>query len=352
MLDVLQTLRDTHAGEPWRWRPDWAAGRVEDGSRAIASFAWVFAILWNLISLPAGYFGVREALQKHNYAALLALLFPAVGIGLLVWAIRSTLRYRRYGVSRFDLTTIPGVVGHSLTGTVRLSEALRPAEGFAVTLACIRRRTTGSGKSRSTSETILWQEDRRVQATGTAIPLSFAIPADALPSDDSDANDRLVWRLSVSADVPGVDYGSQFEVPVFRTAASDQPRNAEEEQAAPYPAVPATYRQPPASRIAVSSNRRGTEILYPAARNVGAAAGLTVFLLIWCGAIWAGIHFGAPVIFPVIFGLFGILLLIGVLDQWLKVTRVTVDSAGVTVGDGIPGRRLGQELFPPARSPM
>ncbi|MGH7499201.1 MAG: hypothetical protein ACREL3_10165 [Gemmatimonadales bacterium] len=343
-LAASQALQEAHAGEPWLWRPDWAAGRVEDASRTAASFAWFFAIFWNLISLPAAFFGVREAVQKENHAALLALLFPAVGLGLLVWAIRSTLRYRRYGVSRFELTTLPGVIGHSLAGTVRLSEALRPEGGFQVALVCLRRRTTGSGKSRSTSESILWQDDRRVAATGTVIPLAFAIPADALPCDDGNPNDRLIWRLRVEANVPGVDYSSIFEVPVFRTAESDRPRTAEEEQATRDPAVAAAYRQPPTSRIEVTSNRRGTEIYFPAARNPGFGAGLTVFFLIWCSAIWACIHFKAPIIFPIVFGLFGIILLVALLDIWLKVTRVTVEPGKVTVASGYLSAGTGKTI--------
>jgi hypothetical protein len=332
--DAQQAMRHAHADSPWLWRPDWAASRVEDGSRTTASFAWFFAIFWNLISLPAGFFGVREAVDKGNHAALLALLFPAIGVGLLVWAVRAWLRYRRYGISRFELATLPGVIGHSLAGTVRMTEPLRPEGGFQVTLTCLRRHTTGSGKNRSTSESVLWQEDRRVMGTGASIPLTFAIPADALPSDDSNPNDRRIWRLGVSADVPGVDYGSSFEVPIFRTAASDTPRTPAEDQAARDPEAPAFYRQPPTSRIEVTSNRRGTEILYPAARNPAAAASLTVFFAIWCSAIWATIHFGAPILFPIAFGLFGILLLIGLLDTWLKVTRVTVEPGQVTVATG------------------
>ncbi len=31
---------------------------------------------------------------------------------------------------------------------------------------------------------------------------------------------KTLWRLQVEAEVPGVDYSSQFEVPVFKTAES------------------------------------------------------------------------------------------------------------------------------------
>lgn len=348
-LAALQVLRDARADAPWLWRPDWAAGHADDGSRTTAAFAWIFAIFWNLVSLPAAWLGVRDALEKQHHAAFLVLLFPAVGAGLLVWALRSTLRYRRYGVSRFKLKTLPGVIGHSLEGTLSLPEPLRPEGGFQVTLTCVRRRVTGGGRNRSTSESILWQDDRRVTATGTSLPLAFAIPADAVPTDDSNASDRRIWRLRVVADVPGVDYGSVFEVPVFRTPESDRPRTAEEEQVTRDPAA-AEYRQPRTSRIEVATNRRGTEIYFPRARNPGFAVGLTGFFLIWCVAIWALAHFSAPLFFPIVFGLFGILILIGVLDSWLKVTRVTVEPGGVTVANGyLVAGEAGR--FPPRRLP-
>jgi hypothetical protein len=325
---------------PWLWREDWASRRITDASRTEMWSAWVFTALWNLVSIPSAVLAVRAALNEGNHAALIALLFPVVGAGLLVWAVRATLRYRRFGVSRLDLATLPAVVGHVLEGTLRTPDGLRPAEGFRVVLSCIRRVTTGSRDNRSTSENVLWEEEQRASGTGVAIPVTFAIPADAAPSDPGRAADRTLWRLSVTADVPGVDYAATFEVPVFRTAESDRPLTEAERAVATRSALPGDYRQPPGSPIRVSTTRRGTEIYYPPARNPGVAAGLTVFLGIWAAAIWATISFDAPLIFPLVFGLFGLLLLIVALDQWLGVMRVTAGDGTVVVAKGwvVPGR--------------
>jgi hypothetical protein len=90
----------------------------------------------------------------------------------------------------------------------------------------------------------------------------------------------------------------------------------------------------------VTTNRRGTEILFPAARNPGAAAGLTLFTVIWAGAIALQLHLAVPLVFPIIFGLFAILLVAGMLDLWLGVSRVSVDAGTVTVATGYihPGK--------------
>jgi hypothetical protein len=329
-----------HPEAPWLWREDWAARRVRDSSRGTMWGAWVFAALWNLIGLPGAVFAVRAALREGNHLALLALLFPLVGLGLLVWAIRASVRYRRYGVSTLELATLPAPVGRALEGVVRTPQELLPADGFQVTLSCIRRETRGSGKSRSTSETTVWEEERRVPASGVGVPIAFPIPPDALPSDAARGSDRVLWRLTVSAAVPGVDYAASFEVPVFRTAASTEPRTQAELAAASTFAVPADYRQPPGSRIEVNTTRRGTEIYYPRARNPGMAAGITVFAALWGGAIWLTLALHAPIIFPIVFGGFGVLLAVAVVDAWLSVTRVTVGDGRVVVATGLlrPGR--------------
>lgn len=332
--EATLALEARHPEAPWLWREDWAARRITDASAAEMGFAWAFTILWNLISIPSAVLAVRAALQQGNRAALIALLFPAVGAGLLVWAVRATIRRRRFGTSVLELGTLPAIVGHALEGTLRTPAGLRPPEGFRVVLSCIRRVTSGSGRNRSTSERILWQEEHRAGASGIGVPVAFAIPADAAPSDPGRGDDRTLWRLEVSAEVPGVDYAAGFEVPVFRTAESALPRTQAEQAVAARAAVPGDYRQPAGSRILVSKTRRGTEIYFPRARNPGMAASLTVFTLIWAAALWATIAFDAPVIFPIVFGAFGILLLFLVIDQWMGVARVTADRDGVTIAKG------------------
>jgi hypothetical protein len=322
---------------PWLSRPDWAAGKIEDSNRSTMYLAWTFAALWNLISLPSAVLAVRQAMRTESYGALFVLIFPAVGVGLLIWAVRATVRYRRYGVSRFDLATVPAPIGGSLRGTVVASGGLEARDGLRVTLTCLRRVTSGSGKNRSTSERVLWQEEQRGSAhmsrtaagMTTSIPIAFKLPSDAEPSDETDPRSKVIWRLGVVAEVPGVDYAATFEIPVFRTAGSV----AEIE---PEPStVVEPFVQAPTSRVRVTRNRRGTEIVFPPARNPGVAAGLTVFLLVWLGAIWAMLRFGAPTLLAVIFAFFALILLWATAASWLGMTQVQVGDGTVTVASGL-----------------
>lgn len=347
-LKEQAALESRYPDQPWLWRSDWASGRIVDSSRVTMFIAWVFAAFWNLISFPTGFLGVRAAIHEEKPAALLALLFPLVGTGLLVWAVRSTLRHWKYGVSRLELSTVPGVIGRTLIGRVRAPARMQPDDGFQVVLRCVRRVTTRSGKNSSTSESTLWEEERRVlgepsrtaAAMETHIPIAFRLPADAEACDDTNPNNRVLWRLQLLASVPGVDYESRFEVPVFRTSASDQPLSIEEERLTQDPLAGAEYQQPADSRIVVTSNRRGTEVMFPAARNPAAAISLTFFLLVWLGCIALQMYFRAPVVFPIVTGLFGLLILSGVLDLWLQVSRVGVDGGTLTWAFGylFPGR--------------
>jgi hypothetical protein len=335
-----EAVRKARPNEPWLWRPDWAAGRISDTSRSTMWVSWGLTAFWNLISIPAGVLGVRAALEQGNPAGYVALLFPAVGLGFLMWAVRATLRHRRYGVSRLDLYTVPGAIGRSLAGTVRISTQLQPSDGFDVNLSCVRRITTRSGKNSSTSERILWQEERRAKgetsrdAAGfsTRIPVRFAIPADAEPSGDAGVRNQIIWRLQLSANVPGVDYASSFEVPVFRTGESAD-AEAEAQLAGEEPAQE-RYRQPANSRIVITSNLRGTEILLRPLRNPGIAAGFVFFTLGWTALVLAVLKFDAPLLFPIVFGLFWIVLVIGTLQQLLGVARVVVQPGELVLMQG------------------
>jgi hypothetical protein len=50
--------------------------------------------------------------------------------------------------------------------------------------------------------------------------------------------------------------------------------------------------------------------------------------------VWALIHSHAPLLFPIVFGAFGVLLLVGVLELWLRVSRVTAGNGNLTVASG------------------
>ena len=341
-VSEIDRLKAENPDQRWMWRPEWVNGRIESSTRLRMRQAAAFAALWNLISLPGAVFAMREFVSTRESPLLLALIFPVVGVGLLSWAVRLAIRYHKYGTSVFELAHVPGVIGRGVGGLVRTSVPLRPAEGFRVALHCVRQYTTGSGDSRSTSEKMLWQEERTVTefeqdwgGQGVMLAVAFRLPRDVLESDDRDTDNQVIWRLRVDAAVPGVDYHVQFEVPVFRTEESDKPFPPEVEEEMVRSALKEVYRPPPDSPIRVSKQPRGTEIVFPAGRNPLPALGLTGFTAILTAATWFTMKLNAPLLLPIVFGLVNLLLFYAVATMWLGHSRIVVGPNTTRVTKGI-----------------
>lgn len=322
-----EELRARYPDEPWRQRKDWALGEIRSNARPTMISSLIFASFWNLISLPLLFILPHEILEKGNQLAWIGIIFPLVGAGLLIWAVRSVIRVRKFGNPTLQLQSLPATIGKGLSGIVHTGKILRPEQGFTVTLDGVNRRTTGAGRNRSTEEHIVHQEIQRVRleeigqsATGTTIPVCFAIPGDAPPTDDNDAGNRVLWRLSVTAEVPGVDYSTSFEVPVFRTSAC----NPDPELVVTRAGIPqeAELLQQTGLRLRREGNL--TVITLAPARNPGEALALTAFLIIWSGVVALLLNLEAPAFFTAIFALADLLILYGAIDLWCGAIRIEV----------------------------
>ena len=336
---IALDLRTAHPSEPWYWREEWAAGAVMSGAKNTMVFAWFFSILWNLISLPLLFILLPEILEKGNYPALLGLLFPLVGIGLLIWAIRETVEWRKFGKSVFRMNSVPGVIGGELSGTVNVAASFDPAQVFDASLTCINRRTTGAGKTTSTTETVLWQEKidpvrpfAQPEAMGSAVPVRFQIPYDCEQTNDTNPNNRILWRLEIHAAVAGIDYDAKFEVPVFRTPAS-RPAGMEDME-------PPPENFQPSAEAGITfdvSPTGGTIIVVRPARARGSLVAMTLFTLLWTGVIVLLVTLGAPVVFIIAFSLFEILFLFALLQLGFGSSRIVIEGDSVTVENSILG---------------
>jgi hypothetical protein len=329
-------LKAENPSSPWMWRKDWAEGRADSKTRSSMITAWIFAILCNGISGMILSFRPLDA-YREKPATLILLVFPVAGVWLLVWAVRETLAWFEFGKTSFQMTAVPLVIGREMRGAIQARFPKPPEHGIRLKLSCVNRIVTGSGRDQTTRENILWREEHTVSPaelyaspTGTTIPVSFQIPFDARQTDSTDPRNAIFWMLEADADVPGVDYKDCFEVPVFRT--KDTPTQAEEPRfASSEPNIAA----PAAPTIIVTPSGAGTEFYFPAARNKGFATGITVFLGFWSGVLALIFRLHAPFIFPLVFGLFDLLLFYIVLQMWFGTSAVVVNSAGLRVRSGI-----------------
>jgi hypothetical protein len=342
--------------EPWLWKQEWSTGRIRSSSKTLMYVAIGFAVFWNLISAPIWFIVPGEAIDKKNYLAGLAAIFPVVGIGLAVWALVAVLRWRKYGESVFEMAEVPGVLGGKLAGVIHTTRKIVPEEGFRVVLSCIRKHTSGSGKNRHTSESVVWQDERLMarELAGydyqkSAIPVLFGIPFDQPETSDEDPNSQVVWRLEASAEVPGIDYAASFDVPVFKTPDSRPDFQLDESLIADYVAPPNPDLDLARAGVikTISPAGAGARYLFPMTRHFGVVLGLTAFFVIWSGAIALMIHLEAPILFPIVFGLIDLLVAFAVLDLWLYRSVVDVFRHEVAVRGGLLGlgrtRRFGIE---------
>ena len=324
---------------PWQNRKDWAAGRIESTDRRNFVMTCVFAAIWNAVSWAALCVAWHDWAQTNSPAKWIIFLFPAVGVGLLGAAIYSWLKWLKFGHAVFEMASVPGVVGGALEGTIKLGRFLRFPAGVKVRLCCVHQITVGSGKNRSTSEMILWESERLLSDTGgtDAISVLFAIPVDAKETNGANLEDQILWRLTAKAELPGVDLSETFVVPVCNIAPTPAQAAIVQRARAAEADELAHYERPASSRIRIQTVATGMEFYFPAARNPGTAANLTVFTMIWIGTIFGQVHFQVPVIFPIVTGLVGVGLLIAVVNLWFGTTCVVATKTGITITKRLAG---------------
>ena len=344
-LAEQERLEARHPDTPWRWKSDWSDGRIRTSGSAQFLFPMIFAVFWNLISTPLLFLLPREVLDNGNKAALIGLIFPLLGLGLIVWAARAFLHWKKFGDSVFEMSTFPGVVGGPLAGRILTSVDIQPISGFDLTLSSIHRVTTGSGKNRSTTERVQWQDTQHIDRetldydpTRSSIPVSFSIPYEAEPTEERSADDETLWRLEVAAETAGIDFSAQFEIPVFRTSDS---RPDIEPAESPWPAV----ETPDPALVDLESEGIGRDWLseggfaltFAPARQKGAAWAVTLFTLLWTGVTALLVHLNAGLLFPLIFGVLDLLLVFATLDLWLESRRVECRPEELVLSGGILG---------------
>lgn len=332
---VRDRLRAAHPGEPWNWRPEWAAGRIPGGGRSGAITLLVGALVWNGFTWPvAGLFLSREIEDPNLY---LVLLFPGAGVLLAGLAVRALLQARRHGTSYFVPDTRPGVIGRTLQGHVETTLQDAPAEGVEVRLQCDRLRRTRAVGSRTQTRhhrTTLWNDVVSVEApeltrgvAGMRVPVAFEIPSNLPPADDRNPDEGVLWTLSISAAVPGLDYADTFDVPVFATGdppLSDAERDAlrSNRRARARAHVPSTplYR--------VESTGRGRLFAFTPRTSAGSAVGAVAATAAgWAGAWWLwdrGISIGAGLV-----AFIALLLTVGTVVALFH--RSSVEIAGGTI---------------------
>jgi hypothetical protein len=307
--------------------------------------AWVFAALWCLISAPLPFLIFDAIMHEANYIASIGLLFPAVGIGLVAWALRRTLEWTRFGLAPITMDPFPGSIGGHVGGSIDLRLPFDASQQFAVTLTCIHSYMSGSGEDRSRRESALWQDQliahAEPSAKGTRLTLRFDVPAGCHESSAEKGDSYYLWRLNLSAVLPGTDLDRDYELPVYATAtqsrflshnAADKSRDMQR----------ALDDRSVRERFNLESTADGKRLFYPMGRHLGAAIVGFVCGGIFAAAGWFLIFQMGQTLFGSVFGGVGSLIAIACLYTMLNSLEVIVSAQDiVTIRRllGIPIRR-------------
>jgi hypothetical protein len=318
---------------PWLLNHDWQTPTIRSGSKTAMWGAWAFAAFWNLISAVTPFMAYQEVTENQNYLALIALLFPLVGILLLTWAVRRTLEWRRFGPAPVTLDPFPGSIGGHVGGTIDLNLPYDSAARFQLTLTSLHSYVSGSGKNRSRREKAQWQDELVAHAEpggkGTRLTFRFDVPEGLAESDaqqDGDAYD--LWRMNLSADLPGADLDRDYDIPVYATAVSSRHLSSlavERSRGAQNDVADARVRD----IVQIKQGVMGRSMFYPMGRHLLA----NVFGIIF-GAAFAGagyfliVHEGAT-IFGSIFGGVGALVALAAFYMMSNSLEVSQDGTSV-----------------------
>jgi hypothetical protein len=333
---ALDRLRAANPDRSWFWREYWAAGRIPASIGNSAIVLCGGAVLCFAVSAPVTYAIPRE-LARNNNAILFLLLFPLTGLLLLRQAVRAAARWRVVRGSAFEMDSVPGQIGGTLTGKITLPAELRPTGNFTLSLRCVNRVTSATGDSSSTWEHVLWNDEQTASSDGANVPVAFYIAPETPASDYSNSNHEIIWRLSAAAPTAAGKFDAQFEVPVFKVAqTAEQLRQAEAVRAAEHRQVE-SYVHPDASRITMRQTPGGaTEVYFPSLRSPGAALGTAAFTAIWSAIFWLMHTMHVPLIFIIGWGFFeGILVLI--LLSMFTTVRVRIGDGAVTIQKALLG---------------
>ncbi len=316
---------------PWLARREWADNAIRSDKRWELWVAWGFTLAWNLISMPLLFSELPRLLQNPKPGPMIAMIFPLIGVGLLIWAIRVSRDVARQGELRLSLDPFPGAIGGHVGGTLMLGRSHDASHAYRVTLSCLRHYRQRDSEGTESRESLAWQIEgfarTAYSSDGVRLGFRFSVPAGLPPSseDDGEGNHHS-WRLQIERQPPATSFSRRFEIPVFATGASA--RLLREDSST----NPAARAQREAEIEAVADIERGADglhLYFPYGRNARNKLSWLVFGLIFGGSGGLTGWLGAPLLFPVVFGLIGALILIFSLWGLCNSLRVRVDRAGV-----------------------
>ena len=207
--------------------------KKEDKSSLIESDAgsgllvfWIFTFLWNAIAIPIAVLVLAEALQNGEWGALFVLLFPLIGLLLLLGAIASTWKWIFRGGATMKLQDAPPRLGRPFAATIVFARGVSAGETFRARLACV---TPGQVDMSSPH----WSADTTVRTIdgprGRQAAVRLDVPSKPPGASGLGADENSHWRLELyRGDSQAGAYGFDIEMEPDPAAALDANADGDE----------------------------------------------------------------------------------------------------------------------------
>jgi hypothetical protein len=232
-------IMDQFPTEPWNWREDWAASTSTPTFR-VSRWVWTYVgAVWFLISWIGFALLLTEPLATQT-EKLWAFVIAAVGVIPIRLAWRKWRSHLAYRAAAVEFSSTPLRPGETVRVVLLAPESLLmdPALPQRLRLRCMKRTSEGTGKSRRTSDTAVWQdsEETRIEdfmrsvegnARCTAI---LTIPKRAATTAIEPDEVGIRWELALLDD-SGKSL-VEFPLPVFQTTQAPNPSASIAEDAA------------------------------------------------------------------------------------------------------------------------
>ena len=288
--------------QPWLNKKAWQKNILVCTTKAKRNGSIFFAFFWCAISMPMAYVLFLSGRPIENNAVYIALIFPLIGILLLISAIKKIVDYGKYGQLKLEMDPFPAAIGGDFGGILHFQRKLPAEATVAIKLNCLRLTESGSGDNRSTSEKLLWHTTGHDFVDSKDVKFRVEIPGNQ--EETSLTHLGIHWRAEITISFNDDHFHRQFEIPVFLTAE----KSSIELDSSKHPAAKEHASELINDVTEFTKEGDNFKILFPMFR-------IQRVSLFFMGLIGAGIltfcaynilHQALPIAFTIIFGLIGL----------------------------------------------
>jgi hypothetical protein len=217
-------------------------------------------------------------------------------------------------------------------GSIDLNMPFDANAKYQLTLTSIHSYMSGSGKNRSRNEKAKWQDRIVAHAEpggkGTRLTFRFDVPEGQNESDAEQDDSYHLWRLSLTADLPGTDLNRDYEIPVYATAQRSRylsNRIVEKARAEQSNIDAASVRD----IVNLATGSTGKRMFFPIGRFFSSSIGGVIVGAIFAAAGWYLIVKEGHSVFGSVFGGLGALIAIGCFYMICNSLEIRQDGARI-----------------------